>query len=236
MNGVDGMNGLSAYEIAVNNGFVGNELYWLSSLQGADGLDGMNGDNGMNGQDGAPGADAVWYWQGEYNDTTVYVEGDIVTQQGNTYRRTTVALGASGESPYPFPGGYWDIVASKGSDGADGQDGADGADGSFSNILTTVAKTGGAQLTPTAIDLTQLVNKLSSTISEGRYLLANGAEGQIVYLTQQDNNAGIYITVAHARINGIVDTNVELTFDFGAFITLLFVDGSWQQSGGTWAA
>jgi hypothetical protein len=230
-------NGLSAYEIAVSNGFVGNESAWLASLVGAPGLNGQDGLNGDNGMDGATGADAVWFWQGEYNDTTVYVEGDIVTQQGNAYRRTTVALGASGESPYPFPGGYWDLVASKGSDGSDGVAGQDGADGSFSNILTTVAKTGGAQVTPTAIDLTQFVNKLSST-SGGYYTLADGVEGQIMYLTQQDAIAGMYVNVANARIDGTLDTNAELTFSAvnGNVITLLFIDGAWQQGGGEWAA
>lgn len=32
-----GVNGLSAYEVAVNNGFVGNEVAWLASLEGATG-------------------------------------------------------------------------------------------------------------------------------------------------------------------------------------------------------
>lgn len=34
----DGVNGLSAYQIAVNNGFVGTEPEWLSFLEGIDGL------------------------------------------------------------------------------------------------------------------------------------------------------------------------------------------------------
>lgn len=31
-----GSNGLSAYQVAVANGFVGNEAAWLASLRGAD--------------------------------------------------------------------------------------------------------------------------------------------------------------------------------------------------------
>lgn len=31
--GIDGDNGLSAYQIAVNNGFIGTEQEWLASLQ-----------------------------------------------------------------------------------------------------------------------------------------------------------------------------------------------------------
>lgn len=38
-----GQDGLSAYQIAVNNGFVGTEVEWLESLKGQNGLDGING-------------------------------------------------------------------------------------------------------------------------------------------------------------------------------------------------
>lgn len=38
-------NGKSAYEIAVDNGFVGTEKEWLSSLQGKNGIDGKDGEN-----------------------------------------------------------------------------------------------------------------------------------------------------------------------------------------------
>lgn len=43
--------GKSAYEIAVDNGFDGSETEWLASLKGADGNDGKNGTNGKDGQD-----------------------------------------------------------------------------------------------------------------------------------------------------------------------------------------
>lgn len=48
-------NGKSAYEIAVENGFVGTEAEWLESLKGADGKDGINGRDGVDGKDGAKG-------------------------------------------------------------------------------------------------------------------------------------------------------------------------------------
>lgn len=38
--------GKSAYEVAVDNGFVGTESDWLLSLEGADGTNGTNGTNG----------------------------------------------------------------------------------------------------------------------------------------------------------------------------------------------
>jgi hypothetical protein len=40
---VQGATGLSAYELAVNNGFSGSESAWLTSLQGANGTNGTNG-------------------------------------------------------------------------------------------------------------------------------------------------------------------------------------------------
>ena len=55
-----GKDGKSAYEIAVEHGFVGTEVEWLESLKGVDGKDGVNGKDGCdgrNGVDGLPGKD-----------------------------------------------------------------------------------------------------------------------------------------------------------------------------------
>lgn len=46
VDGQDGDDGLSAYQVAVNNGFVGTETQWLASLKGATGAIGTNGTNG----------------------------------------------------------------------------------------------------------------------------------------------------------------------------------------------
>ena len=50
-----GADGLSAYQIAVNNGFVGNEAAWLLSLKGATGATGAAGGAGATGATGATG-------------------------------------------------------------------------------------------------------------------------------------------------------------------------------------
>ena len=75
------INGKSAYQVAVDNGFVGTEAQWLESLHGqdgkdgadgkdgVDGKDGTNGTNGINGQDGADGQDGKSAYQ-SYLDTT----------------------------------------------------------------------------------------------------------------------------------------------------------------------
>lgn len=47
-----GADGKSAFQIAVENGFVGTEAEWLESLKGSDGTDGTNGHDGKDGIDG----------------------------------------------------------------------------------------------------------------------------------------------------------------------------------------
>ena len=50
-----GNDGKSAYEIAVEHGFVGTETEWLESLKGVDGKDGVNGKDGCDGRNGVDG-------------------------------------------------------------------------------------------------------------------------------------------------------------------------------------
>ena len=50
--GKDGKDGLSAYELAVENGFTGTLAEWLASLKGEDGENGVDGKDGVNGSDG----------------------------------------------------------------------------------------------------------------------------------------------------------------------------------------
>jgi len=63
--GPPGADGRSAYQVAVENGFVGSEAEWLESLEGdqgppgADGKDGAPGDPGAPGAPGAPGKDGA---------------------------------------------------------------------------------------------------------------------------------------------------------------------------------
>ena len=72
--GGSGTAGKSAYEIAVDNGFVGTETEWLESLKGADGKDGTNGKNGENGI--TPHIDSVTKnWHIGAVDTGIPAEG-----------------------------------------------------------------------------------------------------------------------------------------------------------------
>ena len=55
--GANGKDGRSAYEIAIENGFVGTAAEWLESLKGRDGLPGKDGADGLPGKDGTNGKD-----------------------------------------------------------------------------------------------------------------------------------------------------------------------------------
>ncbi|MDR1826349.1 MAG: hypothetical protein LBQ49_01495 [Rickettsiales bacterium] len=53
--GSNGSNGSSAYEVAVSNGFAGDENEWLESLKGEKGDSGEPGEQGLQGPQGLPG-------------------------------------------------------------------------------------------------------------------------------------------------------------------------------------
>lgn len=90
--GGSGGGGKSAYEIAVDNGFVGSEQEWLDSLQGAP------GENGTNGKDGVSCSHS---WSG----TTL----TITSASGSSSANLKGQDGASGKDGYsPVRGkDYW---------------------------------------------------------------------------------------------------------------------------------
>ena len=82
--GANGKDGRSAYEIALENGFVGTVAEWLESLKGRDGIDGKDGADGLpgkdgtNGKDGLPGKDGRDGKDGVSPDLTNYPDTDAV--------------------------------------------------------------------------------------------------------------------------------------------------------------
>ncbi len=99
-----GGNGKSAFEIAVENGFVGTETEWLESLKGKDGTDGQPGKNGADGTNGQDGKDGI---------------------DGKSAYEIAIANGFFGtESEW-----LESLKGSDGKDGTDGQPGKDGVDG-----------------------------------------------------------------------------------------------------------
>lgn len=101
--GGGGADGKSAYEIAVENGFEGDETAWLKSLKGETGPAGADGKPGADGKDGITptvGSNGNWYLG--------------TTDTGKPSRGEQGPAGADGTD---------------GKDGAPGKDGADGAPG-----------------------------------------------------------------------------------------------------------
>ena len=60
--------GKSAYEVAVENGFIGSEGEWLKSLQGEKGDQGSKGDRGVQGEKGDQGIQGLQGEKGEKGD------------------------------------------------------------------------------------------------------------------------------------------------------------------------
>jgi hypothetical protein len=112
---------------------------------------------------------------------------------------------------------------------------------SIGETLTAGGGSFGAEILPTAIDLTKSVNKLT----DGAYTLANGVEGQIMYLVAQNGvvPADVGVLVANSRNIGeatlfpfrVYDYSDDNYYDsVGGLCTLIFTDGAWQQTGGAW--
>ena len=97
---LQGTDGASAYDIAVQHGFIGSETAWLNSLKGA---------NGATGPQGEPGADGATGPQGPKGDAGA--QGDI---------GETGAQGPKGDDGTTGPQGP------KGDDGAPGAQGPKG--------------------------------------------------------------------------------------------------------------
>lgn len=106
--GVPGPAGSSAYEVAVANGYTGDETSWLLSLIGAQGPAGADGVDGV-GTPGAPGSDGA---DGK-SAFELAVENGFVGTQAEWLSSLQGEQGPQGE-----PG-----LGTPGSDGQDGQDG-----------------------------------------------------------------------------------------------------------------
>jgi len=95
--GSNGKDGLSAYELAVQSGFIGTLTEWLASLKGADGINGKDGTDGKNGADGINGADGKDGTNGKdgANGLSAY---EIAVQHGFTGTETEWLESLKGEN------------------------------------------------------------------------------------------------------------------------------------------
>ncbi len=95
--------------------------------KGDEGAPGPQGPQGETGLQGPAGADAVWYYNGEYNPGASYVVGDVVTFEGQTWYRKNANGGNVGDTP--SEGLFWDLIAAKGEQGLTGLEGEQGPQG-----------------------------------------------------------------------------------------------------------
>ena len=103
--------GKSAFDIAVENGFVGTEIEWLISLKGTDGSDGKDGTNGQDGND----FKFSDFTPSQLND--LKVKGDPFTFQDLTPAQVILMKGTDG------------VNGANGTNGKDGKDGVNGTNG-----------------------------------------------------------------------------------------------------------
>ena len=181
--GADGEKGASAYEVAVEAGFVGTEAEWLASLKGKDGT------NGENGTDGTNGLSAYEIWvavpanagktEEEFLESlegkSAYAVWETLPGNGGKSEAEFIASlkGAEGKSAYQTwrdegnTGTEAQFLLSlkgekgengeNGKDGTNGTNGTDGKDGTGVNILETI----------TQEDFDQIVADNASNVGDG---------------------------------------------------------------------
>ena len=81
--GTDGVDGKSAYEISVENGFVGSETDWLASLKGEKGENGTNGTDGVDGITPVKGVD--YFTEAEKDEIVQAVLNAMPVAEGGVF-------------------------------------------------------------------------------------------------------------------------------------------------------
>ena len=187
-----GKDGKSAYEIALENGFVGTESEWLESLKGADGKDGINGKDGV---DGAPGQDGI---DGQPGKDGIDGQNGADGQDG--------VNGSDGKSAYiiavehGFTGTETEWLASlKGADGKDGADGQPGKDAPEVDLSNYATKDQLQKLEENAEYLEELI-KSAVSISY-TVLFESGTDA----LTTYGENIYTYYNDGYRSLSGFVE-------------------------------
>lgn len=179
-----GKDGKSAYQIAIENGFVGTEIEWLESLKGIDGKDGINGkdgsdgalgQDGIDGQNGADGQDGVNGFDGK----SAYI---IAVEHGFTGTETE-----------------W-LASLKGADGKDGADGQPGKDAPEVDLSNYATKDELQKLEENAVYLEELI-KNSVSVSY-TVLFESGTDA----LTTYGENIYTYYNDDYRSLSGFAES------------------------------
>ncbi len=143
-NGSAGSDGLSAYQIAVNNGFIGNEAAWLTSLMGEDG---GGGDHGWSPQFGVVGDGErrvlqLMSWVGGSGSNPGHVNEYVGASGFTTELNQAIDIrGAAGQT------GANGETGATGGTGGTGETGATGATGAEATPITNITNDGNGNLT-----------------------------------------------------------------------------------------
>lgn len=127
LSGAQGIQGLSAYQVAVQHGFEGTEDEWLISLKGEKGETGPKGDKGDTGEKGATGERGPQGLQGEKGLQGIQGEKGEPGIQGPVGPKGE--QGEQGIQGIQGPAGPQGPVGPKGEQGEPGPKGEPGADG-----------------------------------------------------------------------------------------------------------
>jgi hypothetical protein len=122
--GVAGADGDSAYEVAVTNGFVGDQTAWLASLIGPQGDQGIQGIQGIQGEQGPQGPQGI---QGETGATGP--QGETGPQGAQGIQGETGATGATGPQGIQGTQGEQGETGPAGPQGPQGETGPQGSQG-----------------------------------------------------------------------------------------------------------
>ena len=142
---------MSAYEVAVANGFIGSEVEWLASLMGEpglpgkDGVDGKNGIDGARGEQGLPGKDGLPGAEGLPGKDGAPGKDGLPGRDGE-------------RGPQGYPG-------ADGRDGTNGRDGQDGQDFGGSVASDVIRLNGTQALFKTSSMMTLATNSLETMIA-----------------------------------------------------------------------
>ena len=173
----NGKDGASAYELAVQSGFIGTEEQWLTSLQGEKGDTGEQGPPGEKGEKGDTGAQGLPGEKGEKGDTGEQGPPGEKGEKGDT-----------GEQGPPGEKGEKGDTGEQGLPGEKGEKGDAGADG-FSPTVTVEQTETGATIT-----VTDKNGTTSAEIKNGK----DGTGSDSVDLTEVETSISVLQTAVAA--------------------------------------
>jgi hypothetical protein len=213
--GKDGVDGKSAYQIAVDNGYPGTEQAWLASLKGdkgdtgepgaagEKGEPGEKGDTGTAGKDGRDGTDGAAGRDG-VNGASAY---EIAVQHGYGGSETAWleslhgADGAKGDTGAAGAKGEKGDTGATGAKGEKGDKGDPGKDGTDVDLTPYAKKTDLTEYLPkdgTAVAATKLAStrKINGVEFDGKTDITIPRSRSLVHQATGTNGSTGYVAVA----------------------------------------